>query len=323
MKIGNWKIIKCSTLEELENNLSQETAETHRLTDQLKKCRDQLKTENDIDRLKRRKIQIGTEIEKQQKEIGTLKVDLTDNSIAVMQKKSEVSDLNDRIHALKLEFKAKDKALKELNEEAGQIEIRRQELSNDDAQLISDIRTYETKKKENDTAQDELREKMAEIVKQSSTISNMEDVEDKLSSLKQDTDNLLKEKVKTQGLIKDLNTSRGEHGIISALEFEIEKGEVSENWIKLFSVILDSKMNTERKNRIMLHLSARLDAADSYRINLDDTAYSEPAEKLLLLIQKYKNETSGDKVTLDQIANVLEELSGKVEFSLGQEAPLL
>ena len=283
MKIWEWEILKSDVHEQLLENLSHGVSEIENLEDQNKKLKVKVKTESDIEDLISQKIENVKKLDHQKKEIGELEDDLTKKQSAVNQKEEEVSSLDHRVHELKLEFKAKDKELKDLNEETGQIQVRRQELSNEEAQLDSDITSYKSRKKANEKKQD---------VRQSDTISTMEDLEEKLNSLKQETNNLSNEKTTIQGLIKELNTMRGEHGIISALEFEIEKGEVSENWIKLFSVILDSKMNPERKNRIMLHLSARLDAVDSYRVNLDDTTYSEPAEKLLLLIQKYKNENS-------------------------------
>ncbi len=323
MKFLKWDLIKIGLHAETLFELSGSMKKVESLEIQLEKCNSKVKTEHDIELLISQRIDQVKQLDRKKKEFDKQEADLENTKGEVIVKKEQVSNLNHEIHKLGLQNQAKEEDLKDLDDKIGDIEVRRQELSNNEAQLESDIKKYESGKKKNEEKQEELRKNMAEIVRQSSSISNMEDLEDELISLEKETSNLAKETTKNQALLKELETRRGEYGIVSALEFEIEKGEVSENWIKLFSVILDSKMNAERKDRIMMHLSARLEDEGSYKVNMDDADCSDPAEKLLLLIQKYKNENAGEKVTPSEISDVLEKLSGKIEFRLGQEAALL
>lgn len=323
MKFLYWDVIKCGLHDETLCELSCSMKKVESLEIQLEKCNSKVKTEHDIEHLIRQKIDQVKQLGRNKYELDKQEADLEKTKGAVNEKKEQVSKLNYEIHALDLQNQGKGEDLKDLNDKIGDLEVRRQELSNNEARLESDIKKYESGKKTNEEKQEELRKNMAEIVRQSSSISNMEDLEDELISLEKETSNLAKETTKNQALLKELETRRGEYGIVSALEFEIEQGEVSGNWIKLFSVILDSKMNAERKNRIMMHLSARLEDEGSYKVNMDDADCSDPAEKLLLLIQKYNNESAGEKVTLSEISKLMEKLSGKIKFRLGREVPHL
>lgn len=263
-----------------------------------------------------------SDLEKQKKylidEVDALIKRKTKEYEKVLNQKTQEREIKGRI---KDALEQEDAVRKKQDEQKESIEKKQAELD----KSLEEV-TAKTEKEEKLKAA--VEEKLKVLTKKHKDITDFEELELQKINLEQYVDDAEAKKNKLDKQVRGLESKRGELGVITALEFELQEGSVSKNWVFLFETIYNSETFKNRKKKLVLHLASRLSESNKEKFKaLEKPALVESefnADEDLLLFEIYRLGLADNDAeqSIMKISELLEDLCGEFDFNLSHRSEI-
>lgn len=232
--------------------------------------------------------------------------------------KTQEEDTNIRIKAA---IKQEEAVSKKQREQKETIEKKQAELD----ELKEDVEGGIKKEEELKVV---VEEKLRILTEKYKDITDFEELELQKIELKQHVDDAELKKNKLDKQVRGLESKKGELGVITALEFELQEGAVSKNWVHLFETIYNSDSFMNRKKKLALHLASRLSDSNIEKFRaldkpgLDESDFNDDEDLLLFEICRLGHADNDAEQSILKITELLDDLSGEFDFNLSHRSDI-